>query len=248
MTDTDGNPIQGVAVVFQSTTGTLGSESRAVRTDSNGVAGDMLDASIDATVTATTSNNVTDEQTIDVGGEGPTTCDFVFSPQDPRIDETVHFTSISSPGAGNPEIVDFQWDFGDGERGRGQTTDHEYSDSGIFTVVLTIVDELGFSSSCTNEVTVQGEEPICAFSFTPSQPDPNESVRFDASASSDDIGIRTFEWDFGDDTVTIVTDPEIFHAFQNLGPGEQTFVVQLTVTDEDDNSSTCSLPVTINEP
>ena len=249
VTDADGNPIQGVVVVFQSTTGTLHSESRGVRTDSNGVAGDTLDASIDATVTATTSNNVTDEQTIDVGGEGPATCDFVFSPQDPRIDETVHFTSTSSPGAGNPEIVDFQWDFGDGERGRGQTTDHEYSDSGIFTVVLTIVDELGFSTVVPKKSRYKAMIQFAPSPLHPRNPSVGTPIihlmRLQAPMT---WGINTFEWDFDDGAQAIETDPIITHIYSHAdvpGPGTVTFTVTLTVTDDDDNISSCSLPVTV---
>lgn len=246
VTDADGNPIQGVAVIFQTTTGTLRSGSRAVRTDSNGVADDNLDAEIDATVTATTSNAISAEVTIDVGGEGPTTCEFAVSPGEPKIDETVFFTDISSAGAGNPPIVEFLWDFGDGSQDSGQSVEHEYSTSGIFTVVHTIVDSQGFSSSCTQEVIVLGEEPICAFTFSPSTPSDGDVVTFDASASTDDVGIVRFEWDFGDDSAAIETDPIILHAFDNPGLEDITFIVTLTVLDEDDNESTCSLPVKVS--
>lgn len=247
VTDGDGNPVQGVVVIFQSTTGILRSGSRGVRTDSNGVAGDVLEASIDATVTAVTSNGVAaTELAIEVGGDGPETCDFVFSPDEPDVDETVFFTSISDPGPGNPEIVDFVWDFGDGDRGRGQTTSHEFSESGIFNVVLTIVDDLGASTSCSEPVTVQGQEPICAFTFEPGSPLNNQLVNFNASASSDDEGIVSFEWDFGDDSApSIESDPFTTHTYEIEGPGDEVFIIQLVVTDQDDNSSTCTLPITV---
>jgi hypothetical protein len=250
VTDTDGNPIQGVAVVFEATTGTLRSGSRAVRTDSNGVADDNLDAFIDSTVTATTSNAISDQVTIEVGGAGPQTCSFAVSPSNPNIDETVFFTDTSLAGSGNPPIVQFLWDFGDGSQDSGQSVSHEYSESGTFTVVHTIVDSLGFSTSCTQDVTVQGGNPICAFTFSPNNPIAGvTTIDFDASASSDDKGINTFEWDFDDGTQAIETDPQTTHIYSAAdvpGPGLTTFTVTLTVTDDDENVSSCSLPVTVS--
>jgi PKD domain/Bacterial Ig-like domain (group 1) len=248
VTDADGNPIQGVAVIFETTTGTLRSGSRAIRTDSNGVADDNLDATIDAMVTATTSNAISDTVEIDVGGAGPATCDFAISPTDPKVDETVFFTDASLPGAGNPPIVEFLWDFGDGSQDSGQSVEHEYTESGTFVVVHTIVDSQGFSSVCTQTITVVGLNPICAFSFSPTNAQAGEPITFDASSSSDDVGIVSFEWNFDDGTQAIVTNPITTHTYSDAdvpGPGKATFNVSLVVTDDDENFSTCTLPVTV---
>ncbi|MBN2604130.1 MAG: PKD domain-containing protein [Candidatus Thermoplasmatota archaeon] len=45
------------------------------------------------------------------------------------------------------EIIDYSWDFGDGETGEGLTVAHEYGSKGIFNVTLTVKDQIGKKSS-----------------------------------------------------------------------------------------------------
>ena len=52
---------------------------------------------------------------------------------------------------------------------------------------------------------------------------------FDASGSTDDTGIVTYEWDFGDAAVASITDSSTSHRFP-LALGGQ-FEVRLTVVD-----------------
>jgi len=40
--------------------------------------------------------------------------------------------------------------------------------------------------------------PVADFTYSPKNPDSGESVRFDGSSSTDDIGIASYRWDFGD--------------------------------------------------
>ncbi len=40
-------------------------------------------------------------------------------------------------------LVDYQWDFGDGTSGNGETLAHSYEENGIYTVVLTVTDDEG---------------------------------------------------------------------------------------------------------
>jgi PKD repeat protein len=247
VTDEDGNPLGGVAVFFETTAGELNSGGRAVRTNDAGVATDTLTTTTDAEVTVTTANGVSDDsQPIDVSpGEGPE-CSFVFSPPDPEPGETVIFTSTST----NPDapITQFLWDFGDGDTDEGPVVEHVFEVAGTYTVVLTVIDQFGFSSVCTEEVVVQTDLPFCSFEAIPDPAQEGESVLFDASDSDDESGIALFEWSFGDGATATTTTPIVNHTYSLPGCGggaDQTVPVSLIVTDNEGSTSFCSIELTI---
>lgn len=70
--------------------------------------------------------------------------------------------------------------------------------------------------------------PTASFTYSPSAPEINEIITFDASASSDPDGeIARYEWDFGDGTYTNETDPTTTHAYNETA----IYTVTLTVID-----------------
>ncbi len=52
------------------------------------------------------------------------------------------------------EIVDYQWDLGDGNPGSGEILTHTYASGGIYTVTLTITDNDGKSASGSEQIFV----------------------------------------------------------------------------------------------
>jgi len=68
-----------------------------------------------------------------------------FYPFDVEFDAS---TSYDPDGS----IVAYQWDFGDGNSGSGETTTHTYESYGTFTVVLTVIDNSGAPASGTEEI------------------------------------------------------------------------------------------------
>jgi PKD repeat protein len=73
------------------------------------------------------------------------------------------------------------------------------------------------------------QPPIASFTYTPTYPEVNQIVTFDASASYDPDGnIVSYTWDFGDGTPPVTeNDPIIYHAYASYGD----YIVKLTVTD-----------------
>ncbi len=74
--------------------------------------------------------------------------------------------SVSFDGAGSADpdgdALEFEWDFGDGgATGNGETTSHEYSQTGTYTVTLTVYDGEVFSDPATTtaNVILPNEEP-----------------------------------------------------------------------------------------
>jgi len=181
--------------------------------------------------------------TVTIGSDDPS-CTFVFSPADPSIGDSVLFdASLSTDDDGT--IVSYDWSFGDTGTfsSSSPTATHSYTIDGDFTVILTVTDDQGNTTVCSQSITVGSEAPDCDFTASPNPADVGESVNFNASASTDDDGtIDNYAWDFGDgNTLDPNTDPTVSHAYQNSG----TFIVTLTLTDNDGNTSTCTESVVV---
>jgi len=73
--------------------------------------------------------------------------------------------------------------------------------------------------------------PIASFTYTPTYPEANQIVTFNASASYDPDGsIVSYTWDFGDGAPPITeNDPITYHTYTSYGD----YTVKLTVTDND---------------
>jgi len=74
------------------------------------------------------------------------------------------------------------------------------------------------------------QPPIASFTFTPTYPEVNQIVTFDASASYDPDGnIVSYTWNFGDGNITTTSNPIITHKYASYGD----YLVKLTVKDND---------------
>ena len=62
---------------------------------------------------------------------------------------------------------------------------------------------------------------------------------FDASRSTDDVGITSYAWTFGDGLSASTTQPKTTHRY----PGPLTYTVILTVTDAGGLTSSTSMTV-----
>lgn len=70
----------------------------------------------------------------------------------------------------------------------------------------------------------------------------NEDVNFDAGASTDNIGIASYVWDFGDGTAE--TGKTATHRYKKPG----TYTVTLTVTDFAGNKATDTVTIIVIAP
>ncbi|WP_435195408.1 PKD domain-containing protein [Natronomonas sp. EA1] len=84
--------------------------------------------------------------------------------------------------------------------------------------------------------------PSASFSYSPSSPATGESVSFDASASGDDSGIASYEWDLdGDGATDDATGVTASTTFTTAGDHD----VTLTVTDDDGATDSRTRTVTV---
>jgi PKD repeat protein len=95
-------------------------------------------------------------------------------------------------------IVSYDWDWGDGSTGSGVTATHTYASAGTYTVTLTVTDDDGLTGSASTDVTVEklDNPPTADFTYTVD----GMTVYVDASRSTDDFGIVSYDWDWGDGT------------------------------------------------
>jgi PKD repeat protein len=172
---------------------------------------------------------------------------FNVSPSDPTTQQTVVFDASSSQAPANNPIVSYAWDFGDGETDTTTTasTTHEYDEARPYVVRLTIADQFGRTATTTRTVTVEeGDGPEANFTFSPTTPEPNARVNFNASSSTASSGRRivSYRWDFGDGT-SAGSGVQVSHTYTRVG----TYTVTLLVTDDTGMTDTFSTTVPVEE-
>jgi len=168
---------------------------------------------------------------------------FHFTPPNPRINQQVTFNASESQ---DPDgiITSFQWDFGDGANATTMIANHTYTSSGTFDVTLTVFDNQGKNGSFILPLNVSSNlHPKARFTYSPSNPQPQETVYFNASASQDYDGyITTYYWTFGDETNA--TGILQSHNYTSAG----TFTVTLTVTDNENSQNSFSQNIVVSIP
>ncbi|MEI6436179.1 MAG: PKD domain-containing protein, partial [Bacteroidota bacterium] len=154
------------------------------------------------------------------------------------------FTDLSTIIGGN-QLSSWLWDFGDGNYGNTQNPAHQYANTGIYYVTLTVFDINGCQNSIIKQV-ILAEKPIASFSYTISNCD--EVCFTDASVGSG-VSIQSWFWDFGDPASGVQnfsTQQNPCHIYYT--PVTQTYSTRLIVTNANGCSDTLDLPVTVSKP
>ncbi len=169
------------------------------------------------------------------------------APDHVALNEAVFFDASASRAGGRQKIIQWLWDFGDGEKAEGQTVSHEYKKPGKYHVRLTVKSDAKSQCNLTEakSIVVVNAAPI-ANAGEDKTVKINDIVNFDASASKDPDGaISRYFWDFGDGT----TQSGIKVDHQYAKPGK--YQVKLQVTDNSgqrNNESEDSISVNVLQP
>ena len=154
------------------------------------------------------------------------------------------FDATSSKG----NILIYDWVFGDGETGIGNTINHTFFSAGNYIATLKVTGDSGaidretISVFVTNPSTVN-IPPIATISSSSSVGDAPLPVQFDGSGSTDNDGsILAHEWDMGDGGIASGVLAE--NTYTTAG----TFHAALTVTDDGGLTDSNSTPVLVSEP
>lgn len=173
---------------------------------------------------------------------------FTFSPTSPLEGQPVFFEACNDPNLaacaapGNP-VVTYAWDFGNGSSAFGRTVTHTFNGPRSYFVRLTITDGAGRSQAMTRTVAVgQSGAPTAAFVFSPTNPQINQAMHFNASASRAAPGrsIVSYRWDFGDGAMQTTSGPTVSYTYSLV----RSYTVTLVVTDDIGRTATTSLVVT----
>lgn len=131
-------------------------------------------------------------------------------------------------------IETYRWSMGDGTVLEGETVTHQYSDSGSYQVLLTIIDDSGVANNlATDGMRVEVNAPPEPSFIIPDRPvSPSELAMLDGSASMDPDGqILSYIWDFGDGAMG--EGPVVDYAWTRAGE----YTVTLTVEDDSGTAS-----------
>ncbi|MGM0592396.1 MAG: PKD domain-containing protein [Halobacteriota archaeon] len=156
-----------------------------------------------------------------------------------REHETVAFDGSNSTDDGT--IVEYEWDFGDGTSATGATPNHTYATPGTYTATLTVTDDANDTDTDTLVVTVRDVTPPTASTGENRTVEWNATLSFDATNSSDNVGIASYHWDFGDGTTATGATPN--HSYDS--PGDYTLT--LTASDAAGNTDIDTLTVSVVE-
>ncbi|MCP4523020.1 MAG: PKD domain-containing protein [Candidatus Gracilibacteria bacterium] len=169
-------------------------------------------------------------------------------------DGVVDFNVVSEGGEGP---FSYKWDFGDGNIGTGEKTSHKYTNPGIYNVSVVIIDANGVEVILITEVKVSkpftyygitheelmiGDDSFSHFIPTDGNDSDNEGMISDDGLidGTQEDGELTYEWNFGDGTLSTLKDP--VHVFENPG----VYTVTLTITDPTGGIEVLTYVVTID--
>jgi len=169
--------------------------------------------------------------------------DFIWAPLQPKDTDEVKFNSSSSYDI-NGFIVNWTWNFGDGNVSYEQNPSHKYADDGTYNVTLTVRDNDGYASNISYLISVSNVEPSAHFTFSPLNPSEGDTIYFSDMSSDSDGSVVNWTWNFGDGNVSYEQNPS--HKYADDG----TYNVTLTVRDNDGavNSSSAEVIFSENHP
>lgn len=116
----------------------------------------------EVTLTVTDDEGATsvDVKSVEVRDGIAPTVGFIVTPASGEEDSIFNFDAATSRDDGT--IVEYRWDFGDGQTGKGQTIDHLYSSAGDFVVTLELTDDEGFKNAGQKKVKVKPFDDLAA--------------------------------------------------------------------------------------
>ncbi len=188
-----------------------------------------------------TSGDYTVTLTVTTVSDGSTS----VSTQTVTIAEQLSTSFVASDDAGNVSFnasssggesgYSYSWDFGDGSSaGNGQQITHNYTSTGMFTVVLTVTsaDNQSATSQQVLDIYIL---PVAGFSVTTS----NLVANFVNNSTGGDAN-NSYAWDFGDGSTSTEISPS--RTYTAAG----TYSVELVITDGRNSTNTITRSVTVS--
>lgn len=160
---------------------------------------------------------------------------------DQTVNEDSPITLDGSASSDNVGITAYTWTFTDGATKTltEEKPTYTFNTPGVYTITLNVTDAEGNWATDTIIITALDITKPVANAGQDQTVNVGTTVTFDAGASSDNVGIVSYQWDFGDETTG--TGKTVTHTYANPG----TYTVTLTVKDAAGNSAIHSIGVTV---
>lgn len=160
--------------------------------------------------------------------------------EDIITEDGAEVTLDGSKSTDNGAISNYTWII-DGRKLFREKAKYTFEGTGEYDVYLRVFDKAEHQDEDHLKVIVKSSEPPIAEAGEDKIVKMDDETTFDASESSDKVGITSYEWDFGDgETARGVT---VTHRFDKKG----TYEVTLTVTDEAGNTDIDNMTVTVEK-
>ena len=166
--------------------------------------------------------------------------------------------ALTADGSGSTDDIGvmsyaFHWGYGTSSAAEIEPTrSHTYTTPGSYVVSLTVTDADGGTSSTSKTLVVTSDPtpppdapPTARVSVTPASGQAPLNVDIDGGTSSDDRGIESHQFSFGDGSSTVAQPSStVEHSYTSAG----TFTIRLTVTDTGGQTSVATTSLTVSAP
>lgn len=150
----------------------------------------------------------------------------------------VVFNGTNSASSGT--IVNYSWDFGDGNTASGPIVTNTYTAANVYTATLAVADDNGNTATNTVAITVELSPTLASIVATPTSGDIPLQVVFDGSASTSyGVGgsITNYSWNFGDGNTA--SGVQVTNTYYTGG----SYTASLTVEDDSGHSDSNSVVI-----
>ena len=155
------------------------------------------------------------------------------------VDQGASLLFDAAASTDNLGIASYSWSFGDGAMASGIAATHAYPAPGVYTATLTVWDYSGNADAVSLSITVRDTMAPIARGAGDRTADEGQPLFFDASASTDNVGVAWYLWDFGDNATS--DQASATHVYQTPG----SYTGSLTVTDAAGNTQSVQFTVTV---
>jgi len=143
-------------------------------------------------------------------------------------------------------IATYAWNFGNGQNAAGATAAVTYNLPGTYIATLTVTDNKGAIGTATKTIVVSpppNQSPVANFTTTPSSGTAPLLVQLSSVGTSDPDGaIVGYAWNFGNAQTSTAPSPSATYSVAG------TYVITLTVTDNDGATAVKSATVVVSPP
>jgi len=166
---------------------------------------------------------------------------FSWVPNPGIVNETISFIGNCNDIDG--DIITWFWDFGDNSNSTQQnSTQHMYTQSGQYPVLLNITDNDGNTSTYSHMIDVT-YRPTANFSINTSNPTTSDTVNLTDSSIDLDGSIASWSWDFDDNNgiQEDSTEQNPHYSYTDNG----TYTITLNITDNTGATNQTSQTITV---